>query len=293
MSEVNSEEEIDEQNPTKITDTSPIKKGDFMTYSQLQKKINSVIPDEETVSYNTSAVQNSQLTYSMSQFERSNLVKIEEVNESQHSLFSQLQQSHFISDNKESLKKDQEIEILKQQNDKQQKYIEELQIALQKLQVCQKEEIHQLRCQLDEKDKMIVRLSNFEAYTQEQQKIIDQKDKQLKDLKEQYDIRTYNLQQIVDDQTESIKTLHKQISQSNNNSQIVHSPNLIEKIRLKQQNLKSQFEELSKLYDEITCETPQTPTSSKKQIITRTPSRSIHLIQSPQQYNTEPKPSLI
>lgn len=58
MSEVNSEEEI-EVPPPKITDGSPIKKGDFMTYSQLQKKINSVIPDEETVSYNTSAVQNS------------------------------------------------------------------------------------------------------------------------------------------------------------------------------------------------------------------------------------------
>ncbi|CAD8187054.1 unnamed protein product [Paramecium pentaurelia] len=293
MSEVNSEEEIDDQHQTKITDTSPIKKGDFMTYSQLQKKINSVIPDEETVSYNTSAIQNSQLTYSMSQFEKSNLGKIEEVNESQHSLFSQLQQSHFISDNKESQKKDQEIEILKQQNAKQQKDIQELQISLQKLQVCQKVEIDELRDQLDEKDKIIARLSQFEAYTKEQQKMIDYKDKQLKDLKEQYDIRTYNLQQIVDDQTESIKTLHKQINQSNNNSQIINSPNLFEKIRLKQQNLKSQFEELSKLYDEVICETPQTPTSSKKQIITRTPSRSIHLIQSPQQYNTEPKPSLI
>ncbi|CAD8186648.1 unnamed protein product [Paramecium octaurelia] len=293
MSEVNSEEEIEEQHPTKITDTSPIKKGDFMTYSQLQKKINSVIPDEETVSYNTSAVQNSQLTYSMSQFERSNLGKIEEVNESQHSLFSQLQQSHFIPDNKESLKKDQEIETLKQQNAKQQKDIEELQIALQKLQVCQKVEIDELHEQLDEKDKIISRLQQFEAYTKEQQKMIEHKDKQLKDLKEQYEIRTYNLQQIIDDQTESIKTLHKQINLSNNNSYIAHSPNLFEKIRLKQQNLKSQFEELSKLYDEAISDTPQTPTSSKKQIITRTPSRSIHLIQSPQQYNTEPKPSLI
>ncbi|CAK89804.1 unnamed protein product (macronuclear) [Paramecium tetraurelia] len=293
MSEVNSEEEIDEQHPTKITDTSPIKKGDFMTYSQLQKKINSVIPDEETVSYNTSAVQNSQLTYSMSQFEKSNLVKIEEVNESQHSLFSQLQQSHFVSDNKESQKKDQEIEILKQQNAKQQKEIEELQGTIQRLQVHQKGEIDQLSCQLDEKDKIITRLTQFEAYTQEQQKMINQKEKQLKDLKEQYEIRTYNLQQIVDDQTESIKTLHKQISLSNNNSQIVHSPNLVEKIRLKQQNLKSQFEELSKLYDEVICETPQTPTSSKKQILTRTPSKSIHLIQSPQQSNSEQKPTLI
>ncbi|CAD8152152.1 unnamed protein product [Paramecium octaurelia] len=293
MSEVNSEEEIDEQHPTKITDTSPIKKGDFMTYSQLQKKINSVIPDEETVSYNTSAVQNSQLTYSMSQFEKSNLVKIEEVNESQHSVFSQLQQSHFISDNKESQKRDQEIEILKQQNAKQQKDIEELQGTIQKLQVLQKGEIEQLHCQLDEKDKIIARLTQFEAFTQEQQKMINQKEKQLKDLKEQYEIRTYNLQQIVNDQTESIKTLHKQISPSNNNSQIVHSPNLVEKIRLKQQNLKSQFEELSKLYDEVICETPQTPTSSKKQILIRTPSKSIHLIQSPQQSNSEQKPTLI
>lgn len=37
-----------------------------MTYSQLQKKLNSVIPDEETISYNTSALINSHLTYSMS-----------------------------------------------------------------------------------------------------------------------------------------------------------------------------------------------------------------------------------
>ncbi|CAD8093754.1 unnamed protein product [Paramecium sonneborni] len=293
MSEVNSEEEINEQHPTKITDTSPIKKGDFMTYSQLQKKINSVIPDEETVSYNTSAVQNSQLTYSMSQFEKSNLVKIEEVNESQHSLFSQLQQSHFILDNKENQKKDQEIEKLKSQNAQQQKELEEFQNTIQKLKICQKVEIDELKDLLEEKDKIINRLTQFEAYTQEQQKMIDQKDKQLKDLKQQYDIRTFNLQQIIDDQTESIKTLHKQISLSNNNSSIVQSPQLFEKIRIKQQNLKSQFEELSKLYDEVICETPQTPTSSKKQILTRTPSRSIHLIQQPQYYNTEPKPALI
>ncbi|CAD8101215.1 unnamed protein product [Paramecium sonneborni] len=293
MSEVNSEEEIDDQQPTKITDTSPIKKGDFMTYSQLQKKINSVIPDEETVSYNTSAVQNSQLTYSMSQFEKSNLGKIEEVNESQHSLFSQLQQSHFISDNKESLKKDQEIEKLKLQNVQQQKELEELQTALQKLKICQKIEIDELNDLLLEKDKIINRLTQFEAYTQEQQKMIDQKDKQLKDLKEQYEVRTFNLQSIIDDQTQSIKMLHKQISLSNNTSQIIQSPQLFEKIRLKQSNLKSQFEELSKLYDEVISETPQTPTSQKKQSIIRTPSKSIHLLQSPQYYNTEPKPALI
>lgn len=64
MSEVNSEEEVEPH--TKITEASPIKKGDFMTYSQLQKKFNSVIPDEETVSYNTSVLLNSHLTYSMS-----------------------------------------------------------------------------------------------------------------------------------------------------------------------------------------------------------------------------------
>ncbi|KAM3131376.1 hypothetical protein pb186bvf_016558 [Paramecium bursaria] len=229
---------------------SPIKKGDFLTMSQLQNKLGN-IPEDETVSQECS-VNNSQLTYSQSQGLQSSLFntqnlhsssfqnqmqKIDEVSESQHSVFS-------IENNPSEQidEKDRVIYNLKIKNYEYQQNMEELKSKLQQ----KDQEIEDLKSNMKNSQET-------EAKLKEQ---LLQQQSQLSEIKS-----NKKLQSIIDDQNQQIKQLHKYVQQS-------RQMWVIDKVRKRYEAIKQETLEIDKLfleYDKLEKNLLNTKESNRSQ----------------------------